>query len=123
MQVKSLPEDVRLSRPAITLISWINSFPGVGVVDIADGLGLRPPTISVGIRRLVKGGWLERRKDPDDGRSHHIFLTPKGDALINRIETRQMEVFNQFLSTMSQDEQVHLLDLLEHALESVTELP
>ena len=117
-----LPDDIKLSRPAVTLISWIDSLPGCGVVDIADGLGLSPPTISVGIRRLVKGGWLEQRKDPNDGRSKLIFLTPKGDVFMGRLRIHQTKIFNVFLSALNQNEQDHLLGLLEKALESIEDL-
>lgn len=115
-----LPDDIKLSRPAIALISWIGTFPGSGVVDIADGLGLSPPTISVGIRRLVKEGWLERRRDPEDGRSRLIYLTPKGDDFINRLRAHQTKMFKVFLSKLNQEEQETLLDLLERALDSIT---
>lgn len=117
-----LPEDVNLSRPAITLISWIDSFPGCGVVDIANGLGLSPPTISVGIRRLVRGGWLERRRDPNDGRSLLIYLTPKGHAFMDRLRAHQNKMYKVFLSTLDQSEQELLFGLLEQALTSFDEI-
>jgi DNA-binding MarR family transcriptional regulator len=118
-----LPDNVKLSRPAVTLISWIDSSPGCGVVDIADRLGLSPPTISVGIRRLVKGGWLERRKDPNDGRSKLIYLTPKGNDLMRRLRMHQTKIFDVFLSALDLNEQDLLLGLLEKALDSIENLP
>jgi DNA-binding MarR family transcriptional regulator len=117
-----LPDEIKLSRPAVTLISWIDTSPGCGVVDIADGLGLSPPTISVGIRRLVKSGWLEQRQDPDDGRAKLIYLTPKGDELMYRLRIHQKGIFNIFLSTLDLEEQNHLLGLLEKALDSIEDL-
>lgn len=114
-----LPEDISLSRSAITLISWVENFPGSGVVDIANGLGLSAPTISVAIRRLVNDGWLERRRDPQDGRSLLIFLTPKGQSLMKRFKAHQKKIFEVFLSALNLEEQNLLLDLLEQALETI----
>ena len=114
-----LPEDINLSRPAITLIFWIDNKPGSGVVDIANGLGLSAPTISVGIRRLVKEGWLERRRDPHDGRSLLIFLTSKGQELAERLKIHQQQIFKEFLSSLNSDEQNQLLCLLEQALDTI----
>ncbi len=116
-----LPEEINLTRPAITLISWVDTFPGSGVVGIASGLGLSAPTISVGIRRLVKDGWLERRRDHNDGRSLLIFLTPKGCLLMDRLRAHQKKVSKVFLSALDQGEQDLLLDILENALESIDE--
>ena len=114
-----LPQDINLSRPAITLIFWVESNPGSGVVDIANGLGLSAPTISVGIRRLVKEGWLERRKDPHDGRSLLIFLTLKGQELADRLKINQKRIFKEFLSSLNSEEQNQLLCLLEQALDTI----
>lgn len=119
MPFLQLPEDINLSRPAITLIFWIDSNPGSGVVDIANGLGLSAPTISVGIRRLVKEGWLERRKDPQDGRSLLIFLTSKGQEVAERLKIYQNRAFEEFLSALNSDEQAQLLCLLEQALDTI----
>lgn len=117
--ILQLPDDISLSRSAINIISWVENFPGSGVVDIANGLGLSAPTISVGIRRLVKDGWLERRSDPHDGRSLLIFLTPKGHSLMKRLKTHQNKIFKVFLSALNLEEQNILLDLLEQALVTI----
>ena len=53
-----LPDDLELSRSAVPLLMWVSRSPGCGVLDIARGLQLSAPTISVGIHRLVKDGWL-----------------------------------------------------------------
>jgi len=120
LSVLQLPDDIELSRPAISLLTWVSSSPGCGVVDIARGLHLSPPTISVGIRRLVIGGWLERRHDPDDRRSRQIFLTKKGTDLISRLRAHQINGFKVFLSGLPDDQQGQLLSLLEKAIESMT---
>jgi DNA-binding MarR family transcriptional regulator len=120
LSVLQLPDDIELSRPAISLLTWISSTPGCGVVDIARGLHLSPPTISVGIRRLVIGGWLERRHDTDDRRSRPIYLTQKGTDFISRLRSHQTNSFRVFLSGLADDEQSQFLSLLEKAIESIT---
>ena len=116
-----LPEDFELSRSAITLLTWVSASPGCGVVDIAKGLKLSPPTISVAVRRLVKGGWLERRVDPQDRRSHPICLTAKSEDFLIRLRNHQTRLFKIFLSGLTPEEQDLLLSLLERALDSLVE--
>jgi len=116
-----LPDDIELSRPAITLLTWVSASPGCGVIDIAKGLQLSPPTISVGIRRLIQGDWLKRRSDPKDRRTSPIYLTPKGDDFLLRLRKHQTRMFKVFLSGLTMDEQDLLLSLLERALESMVE--
>jgi DNA-binding MarR family transcriptional regulator len=121
LPLMQLPENIELSRPATTLLSWVSTSPGCGVVDIARGLQLSPPTISVGIRRLVKGGWLERRYDPEDRRARPIYLTPKGEEFMARLRAHQTVMFRIFLSGLNDDEQVQLLGLLERAVDAMVE--
>jgi DNA-binding MarR family transcriptional regulator len=113
LSVLELPDEVKLSRPAINLLKWINSSPGSGVVDIARGLHLSPPTISVGIQRLVNEGWLERRYDSGDRRMQKIFLTKKSLDFLAGLRAYQMNFFKEFLSSLTEEEQSELLILLE----------
>ena len=111
-----IPEGVALSPPSIALLSWVSRTPGCGVLEIAKGLQLSAPTISVGIRRLVKDGWLERRDDPNDRRARPLFLTPKSETLMVEIRKHRSEMLSFFLSGLNIEEQNQLLNLMERAI-------
>ena len=49
--------------------------------ELADRLGVEPPTITKMLRRLEACGLLERRADPEDARSLRVYLTRQGRAL------------------------------------------
>jgi MarR family transcriptional regulator, organic hydroperoxide resistance regulator len=49
--------------------------------DLADRLGVEPPTITKMLRRLESCGLVERRADPEDARSLRVYLTGSGRAL------------------------------------------
>ena len=116
LPVQHIPEDIDLSPQAFFLLNWVSRSPGCGVLDIAKGLRLAPPTISVGTRRLVKAGWLERRQDPQDRRGKPLFLTPEGEGLINHVRQHRFQMLKSFLSGLTPDEQEQFLDLLEKAV-------
>lgn len=117
--VMFLPDDVELSRSAVPLLMWVSHSPGCGVLDIAKGLQLSPPTISVGIRRLVKDGWLERRQDPQDQRVRPLYLTAKGIKVINQVKTHRIHMVRIFLAGLTSDEQQQLFALMEKAVKTM----
>ena len=49
--------------------------------ELAERLGVEPPTITKMLRRLETCGLVERRADPEDARSLRIYLTGQGRAL------------------------------------------
>jgi DNA-binding MarR family transcriptional regulator len=49
--------------------------------DLADRLGVEPPTITKTLRRLESCGLVQRRTDPEDARSLRVYLTGQGRAL------------------------------------------
>ena len=119
LPMSHIPEDVDLSPPAFFLLNWVSRSPGCGVLDIAKGMRLAPPTISVGTRRLVKAGWLERRQDPQDRRGKPLFLTPEGEGLIDHVRQHRYQMLNLFLSGITPDEQEQFLSLLEKAINAM----
>jgi DNA-binding MarR family transcriptional regulator len=54
---------------------------GVRGGELADRLGVEPPTITKMLRRLESCGLVERRADPEDARSVRVYLTGRGGAL------------------------------------------
>src|SRR5438045_6792176 len=50
--------------------------------EFQGGLGIARNILSDRLSKLVAGGILERRPDPDDGRRVIYSLTPKGEALL-----------------------------------------
>jgi len=111
-----IPDDLGLSPPAVAQLSWVSRTPGCGVLDIAKGLRLAPPTVSVGIRRLVSAGLLEQRSDPNDLRVRPLFLTQQGEELVNRMRGHRTQMLKFFLSGLEEFEQEQLLELLERAV-------
>jgi DNA-binding MarR family transcriptional regulator len=108
-----------LTPAQFTLLRWVTRNPGCGVLEIAKGLHLAPPTVSVGIRRLVRAGWLERRHDPCDKRAKPLYLTPEGEKLMEKVIAHRNHILKLFLSGLAIGEQEQLLDLLERGVRAV----
>ena len=114
-------QDSGVTIPQLTLLDWVAGAPGSGIQEIADGLGLTAPTVSVGVRRLEAAGLLERRPDPEDGRAIQVFLTAQGQTLHEQARAFRRETMCRLLAGMTAAEGAMLLTLLEKAIGAVEE--
>lgn len=119
LPMMSPPKESPISLPQAAMLEMVARTPGCGVLDIARDLNVTPPTISVGIQRLVKDGWLEQRNDPNDRRARPIFLTEKGTALVTMINNHRTEMLKHFLSGLGDDEKEQLICLLDRAISAL----
>ena len=106
------------SPAQMALIDWVALHPGCGVQEIADGLNLAPPTISVSVKKMEQNGIIERKNHPSDGRSVQFFLTRQGQKMYDRNQSYQRKKVQLLLSGLTQQEQETLTALLERALQS-----
>ncbi len=107
-----------VTMPQLALLDWIATSPGRGVQEIASGLGLTAPTISVGVRRLEEAGMLERQPDPQDGRAIRLYLTAQGQTLQEQALAFRREKMRCVLAGLTTEEAATLLALLEQAIRS-----
>lgn len=111
-------EDGAASPAKMALIDWVALHPGCGVQEIAVGLNLAPPTISVSVKKMEQNGILERKAHPSDARSVQVFLTRQGQKLYERHQSYQRKKVQRLLSGLTPQEQETLTALLERALRS-----
>jgi len=113
--------DSGVTGPQLVLLDWIVASPGCGVQEIATGLGLTAPTVSVGARRLEKAGLLERQPDPQDGRAIRLSLTAQGQALQERAHAFRREKMRHVLAGLTAEEAETVMALLERAISTAEE--
>ncbi|NOY99691.1 MAG: MarR family transcriptional regulator [Chloroflexi bacterium] len=105
-----------ISPSHLALLEYVATFPGCGVQEIADGLKLSPPTVSVGVRQLEKMDWLARQPHPDDRRAIQLFLTSTGEDVYRRAHAFHRRKFGRLLQGLTPEERDTLLTLLERAV-------
>lgn len=109
-------EESGISLPQLSLLDWVAVNPGSNVREVADGLTLTPPTVSVAIRRLEDAGYVDRYADPDDGRAVRFKLTAQGLKLYQRALRFRQAKMHLLLSALTSTEIETLLNLLEKAI-------
>jgi DNA-binding MarR family transcriptional regulator len=80
--------------------------------ELADRLGVEPPTVTRTIRRMETCGFVERRPDPADARSFRVHLTDKGRALEGPVARIWEEIEEKTLQGISPEETLVLRRLL-----------
>jgi DNA-binding MarR family transcriptional regulator len=90
-----------MSAPQIGALIHIDHRGACGVTDIGDELGVTSAAASQMLERLVQGGLVERREDPDDRRAKRIVLTERGHRLVRGIGEIRQRQFAALADTMS----------------------
>ena len=110
------PEEVGLSRAQITLLDWVARSHECSLQELAEGLSLTAPTVSVGVRRLEEAGRLGRSPNPEDGRAWQLHLTAAGQQLWARVRAYRRQKVRRMLAALTPEEQQTLVTLLDKAL-------
>ena len=79
------------------------------------------PTVTGIIDRLAVRGLVERQRDPADRRSLIINITPAGKQLIDKVTRHRREEVNKFLVTLSSEERISMIDLMQKYLDRMIE--
>ena len=77
---------------------------GVSQLTIAQRTGLKPSTVSIGLKRMEHDGYIVRTNDDNDLRMTRVYLTPKGLDLCDRAYAVAEAISNVLLENISADE-------------------
>ncbi len=87
--------------------------------ELAERLGVEPPTVTKMLRRLEGCGLVERRRDPSDARSFRVYLTGEGRSLEGPVARCWETVEERTLAGMSPGERETFHRLLTKVRASV----
>lgn len=106
------------SRSQMQFVMWVGNHPGCRLQQIAAGLGLTAPTVSVGIHRLERAGLLQLTSDERDQRAINLVLTPRGHELYTQATNARERSMKVLLERLRPVEQRQLVEILERCLSS-----
>jgi MarR family transcriptional regulator, transcriptional regulator for hemolysin len=66
---------------AYPVIAWLMRLPQSSQAELGRLIGVEQPTMAITLRRMERGGIIERTPDPNHGRRSHVRLTPRGKRL------------------------------------------
>jgi len=113
------PKGANISLSQLAFLTFSGSNPGCGIQAMASGLKLSKPTVSIGVSQLEDAGFLTRQPHPQDGRAVQLFLTTKGQELLQRTNEFRCQKFKRLLSGLTLQERKTMLALLERSIQTV----
>jgi DNA-binding MarR family transcriptional regulator len=94
-----------------TVLALVEANPGLTARQLARGLAVTPPNITLWLDRLEARELVTRTRCERDGRLQHVQLTARGTSLVRRATRRLQAAERQAISTLSVAEQAMLVEL------------
>ena len=90
----------------------IREVPGTDATRVSDVIFFDRATIGNVLERLEKRGLIVRKSDAEDKRTKRLFLTPKGQAIIKKIDATASLIAKRILAPLPAHERSHFLQML-----------
>ena len=109
-------EGYDLTLAQFGVLAHLQAAPYISQQALADWLFVTKGNIVGLLNRLEDRGFVERRPDPQDGRTHVVSLTEQGAALAARVVPEHEELVAACVGVIAPEEQrtlhqlVHMLD-------------
>lgn len=87
--------------------------------SIAEAMEVSAATVAVSLKKLEKGGYIEKRISPEDGRSNRIVLTQKGENVVEQSKALFEEVDRKMFESITEEQQKQLHNYMEKMIENL----
>jgi DNA-binding MarR family transcriptional regulator len=94
------------------VLSVVAKKEGVRQTDIAHATGIDRSTVTNLVTRLVKRGWLQRRRTKADTRAYAVRLTPAGRMALKIGKDACVEVDEKVLAALSAKQHAQFMEAL-----------
>lgn len=111
------PHDLHAGQDLLLLAIW--DTPGLRQAALAERLGVEAPTVSRMVQRLERGGMIERRADPHDGRVMLVYPAPRSRLLESTVRRAWSSVDEMLVEALGRGDAEELQRM---AAEAVTAL-
>lgn len=103
---------IGVTRPQWQVLSLLSFHAGINQGGLAELLEVEPITLGRMIDRLQDASLVERRPDPADRRAWRLYLTDKGQMLLDQLRPFALETYDIALEGIDEPERVALMAAL-----------
>lgn len=114
---------IGVTRPQWQVLSLLSRHEGINQGGLAEMLEVEPITLGRMIDRLQEAAMVERRADPADRRAWRLFLTPKGNGLIDQMKPLAVETFETALDGVDPAQRDQLMTVLDRMRGNLSRKP
>ncbi|MBN1440141.1 MAG: winged helix-turn-helix transcriptional regulator [Anaerolineales bacterium] len=115
-----------LTVPQFRTLLFLQRKPGSALRELAEHLGLTPPTVSAMVNSLAVRGLIWRPDSQFDRRRVELRLTARGNALVDRVRAETVALFSKRFEKMPPEDCQTILaafESLRAALQGEKEQP
>jgi DNA-binding MarR family transcriptional regulator len=109
---KSSMADLAITPSQAGVLILIENNPGISQAALARAMEIERASLGETIDYLQKKRWVERRKSPNDGRSHALYLSSKGEDIMKKLHPAINSHENNVSGNLNAKECRELLRLL-----------
>ena len=109
---RTTTEPLQTQNSCRMLLRHLAYMEGCTQLDLVRATLLKPPTVSVTLKKLEESGYVRRESDESDMRAIRVYLTERGKALHRSTIARLRENDTILMEGISEEEQAVLLQLL-----------
>ncbi|WP_066715668.1 MarR family winged helix-turn-helix transcriptional regulator [Clostridium sp. Marseille-P299] len=92
-------QETGVYRSQHQLLMYISRHLNQSQTEIAEGMEVTPATVAVSLKKLEKGGYIEKIVDENDNRFNKIEITEKGGTIVKD----SIRIFQSIDKVMFQD--------------------
>jgi DNA-binding MarR family transcriptional regulator len=113
------PDLLGMDLRLLMALSYVADHDGAPQQELVDALCMDAKNVVLLLNELEDGGYIVRRRDPEDRRRHRVQITDTGREALGRARGSMDAVENEVLEALDADERATLLKLLARALHGV----
>lgn len=113
---------IGVTRAQWSLIAALVRNEGCNQAQLAELMQITPISLGRLVDRMVKAGWVERRAEAGDRRSHRLFLTSKAHAIRPALRKLSDETQEEALAALGAVDRQRLLESLARVRTTLAEL-
>ncbi len=102
-----------LKKVEFSLLMVVKANDAIAPKRLARALAVTAPNLTMLLDRLQERGLINRERNPADGRSQHVVLTPAGQRLAHEAEAAAGPMEQSLLKHLSRAEHAMLIELLD----------
>jgi DNA-binding MarR family transcriptional regulator len=102
-----------LTVPQFRTLAFVNRNKGSSLCEVADHMGLTPPSASTLVDGLIERSMMTREEHPDDRRRVRLAVTSRGQAILETSTRGTMTYLAKKLNSVSADDREVIVKAME----------
>lgn len=111
-------KDTGIYRSQHRLLMLLGKHPDCSQTELAEKMDISPAAVAVSLKKLEKGGYINRQSHAEDNRINHVEVTGKGQEAISVSIQYFKEVESAMLKDFSLEEMERLKNYLERIIQN-----